>query len=116
MFVVLPLSSSSRMADSVVRATGLIYRNVLRKFIYVIVLLTTVSFGAYSYGIIGAAIGVTFSYVFNYSIMLLLVKSIFNKSPKEIFMKPILSGLKLSLVVLAPIFLFTTILNGWEHD
>lgn len=115
MFVVLPFSSSGRMADSVVRATGLIYRNVIRKFIYVLVLITTVSIGAYFYGIIGAAIGVTFSYFFNYTIMLILVKNIFHKTPKEIFMKPILAGLQLSAITLIFIVIFTTILQGWQH-
>lgn len=116
MFIVLPFSSSGRMADSVVRATGLIYKNVIRKFIYVIVLIITVSTGAYFYGIIGAAIGVTFSYFFNYGIMLILVKSIFKKRPKEIFVKPILSGLKLALITLTIVLVFTTLLHAWGHE
>ncbi len=115
MFVVLPFSSSGRMADSVVRATGLIYKNVIRKFIYVLVLITTVSIGAYYYGVTGAAIGVSFSYLFNYSIMLILVKSIFNKSPKEIFIKPVLYGIRLSLIILGPTVLYTTLLQAWQH-
>lgn len=100
MFLVLPFSSSGRMADSVVRAKGLIYKNVYRKALYTVVLITAVSLGAYYYGLIGAAIGVTFSYFFNYVIMLILVKSIFKRNLKEIFIKPILSGLLLTLLLI----------------
>jgi len=116
MFLVLPLSSSGRMADSVVRATGLIYKNVIRKFLYVLVLITSVAIGGSIYGLIGAAVAVTFSYLFNYVLMLVLVKQIFNKSPNEIFIKPIWAGLKLTLLVLVPIVVFTTLLNAWEHE
>lgn len=112
MFVVLPFSSSGRMADSVVRAKGLIYKNVYRKGLYTIVLITTVSLGAYFYGLIGAAVGVTFSFLFNYSIMLILVKSIFKKSIKEIFMKPVLSGLIISLILL-PIILLSIFITQY---
>lgn len=111
MFVVLPFSASGRMADSVVRATGLIYKNVVRKFIYVLVLITTVSIGAYKYGLIGAAIGVTFSYFFNYAIMLILVKSIFKKRIKEIFMKPVLAGFTLSLILVPLIIISSFVTN-----
>src|SRR5690606_34289468 len=38
MFGILPFSISSRMADSVIRAKGYIYKNVIRKYIYVLVL------------------------------------------------------------------------------
>lgn len=114
MFVVLPFSSSGRMADSVIRAKGLIYKNVVRKFIYVLVLITTVSIGAFKYGLTGAAIGVTFSHLFNYIIMLILVEKVFNKRAKEIFLLPILSGLKLLLLVLIQLMLFSFLLKQFE--
>lgn len=100
MFILLPFSSSSKMADSVIRAKGLIYKNVYRKALYTIVLITTVYFGAKFYGLKGAATGVTISYFFNYILMLLLIKRIFKRSIKEIFMKPIVSGLRLTLILL----------------
>lgn len=115
MFIVLPFSSSGRMADSVIRAKGLVYQNAVRKFIYVVFLITSISIGAYFYGIVGAAIAVTASYFFNYTLMLFLVRRIFNKSMHEIFLKPILSGVYLLGIVLAFVILFTTILNNWEH-
>jgi O-antigen/teichoic acid export membrane protein len=111
MFVVLPFSSSGRMADSVIRAKGLVYKNVLRKFIYVIFLLTTVSFGAYCFGIVGASIAVSFSFLFNYVIMLFLVKKIFNKSILEIFFLPVFEGIKISFIVFILIFILSKILN-----
>ncbi|MDY0133177.1 MAG: lipopolysaccharide biosynthesis protein [Desulforegulaceae bacterium] len=112
MFIVLPFSSSSRMADSVIRAKGLVYKNSLRKFIYVIFLLVTVSIGAYYFGIVGASIAVSISFLFNYTIMLVLVKRIFNKGIREIFFSPVFAGLKISLVILIIIYIFSKILNG----
>lgn len=111
MFVVLPFSSSGRMADSVVRAKGMVYKNVYRKAIYTVVLVTCVALGGYYYGLIGAAIGVMFSYLFNYMIMLILVKSIFEKNIKEIFYQPIVSGLIITLVLL-PIILLSVFISS----
>ena len=100
MFVVLPFSSSGRMADSVIRATGLVYRNAFRKLLFVIVLLISTSYGGYKFGLNGAAVGVLISFLFNYVIILFLVRGIFKKSIVEIFLAPILAGLKLTLVML----------------
>ncbi|HQK68451.1 MAG TPA: lipopolysaccharide biosynthesis protein [Bacteroidales bacterium] len=113
MFIVLAFSSSGRMADSVIRATGMIYKNVYRKYLYVIVLIISATFGGYKFGLAGAAAGVTFSYLFNYILMLFLVKNIFKKSIGEIFLSPILSGLKLTLILLFILLAITTILNLW---
>ena len=95
MFAVLPFSISSRMADSVVRAKGYIYKNVMRKYIYVTVLLTSTLILGYYYGIVGAAIGITVSYLFNYTLMIVLVKKIFDRSIKDIFYRPLKEALVL---------------------
>ena len=114
MFVVLTFSSSGRMADSVVRAKGLIYKNAFRKFLYVIVLLISTTYGGYKFGLIGAAVGVTISSLFNYITMLFLVRNIFKKSIIEIFLFPILAGLKLTLILVLMLVFVTTILNLWN--
>ncbi|SLM28700.1 membrane hypothetical protein [Desulfamplus magnetovallimortis] len=116
MFVVIPFSSSGRMADSVIRAKGLIYKNVARKFIYVAVLISTTSLGAYFFGVIGAAIAVTFSFVFNYIIMLFLVKNIFKKSIKEIFFLPVKTGFNLSVMLVPFTALNSIILKNFIHQ
>jgi len=113
MFLVLPFSSSGRMADSVIRAKGLIYKNVVRKYIYVTVLICTTTLGAYFYGVIGAAIAVTFSMLFNYIIMLFLVKRVFKKPITEIFLKPVIEGVKLTTFVLIIIAILNTLFNNW---
>lgn len=112
MFVVLPFSSSGRMADSVVRARGLVYKNVYRKSLFTVVLVSTASFGAYYYGLIGAAIGVSFSYLFNYAIMLILVRNIFKRGIMEIFMRPVMAGLLLSLLLL-PIIIVSLFISSY---
>jgi O-antigen/teichoic acid export membrane protein len=100
MFAILPFSISSRMADSVIRAKGYIYKNVIRKYIYVVVLLTSTIILGYYYGIVGAAIGVTGSHLFNYLLMIFLVKSIFKKKIKEIFYNPLKEAFLLSLYLI----------------
>src|SRR5690606_31715252 len=99
MFLVLPFSISNKMADSAIRAKGLIYKNVIRKCIYVVVLLLSTFLLGYFYGIIGAAIAVTGSYIFNYFLMINLVRRIFKKSFKEVFYTPLKDALKLTFVI-----------------
>ena len=113
MFSVIPFSSSGRMADSVIRSKGLIYKNVVRKFIYVIMLTSSVFVSGYYYGIIGAAIAVTFSFIFNFILMVFLVKKIFKKSISEVFLIPFIEGLKLSGIVFILILIISTLTNGW---
>jgi len=113
MFAVLPFASSGRMADSVIRAKGLIYNNAIRKYIYVIILITATSLGAINYGVIGAAVGVSFSYFFDYIIMLYLVKNTFKKNRRDIFIAPALSGIKLSGFILLLLIIFTTLFGSW---
>lgn len=114
MFIALPLSISVRMADSVIRAKGLVYKNAGRKLLYVIVLLLGAGFGAYHYGLIGAAIGVTISYLFNYATMLFLVRKVFNKKLTEIYFEPLMSGVKLMLILSIIVISSSTILNLWN--
>src|SRR5690606_263687 len=99
MFLVLPFSISNKMADSAIRAKGLIYKNVIRKCIYIVILLLSTFILGYFYGIIGAAIAVTGSYIFNYFLMINLVQRIFKKSFKEIFYAPLKDAIKLTSVI-----------------
>ena len=101
------------MADSVIRAKGLIYKNVARKYIYVVVLIISTTLGAYFYGVVGAAIAVTFSSLFNYIIMLFLVKRIFRKPITEIFLKPVIEGAKLTTILMIIIAILNTVFNNW---
>lgn len=114
MLIMLPFSTSGRMADSVIRARGLVYKNVKRKFLYNCVLFTSVFTGARYFGLPGAAAAVTFSCLFNYCIMLFLVQKIFDKRPVEIFLKPILAGVRLGAVTLGLTVLLMLSLHGWQ--
>jgi len=114
MFVVLPFSISGRMADSVIRAKGYIYKNVVRKYVYVLVLLFSVSTGAYFWGLKGAAIGVTGSYLINYVIMVYLVMKIFKKSFLEIFLEPLKEAVILSVAASTIFIIYNIIFNQWD--
>ncbi|MFA7686571.1 MAG: lipopolysaccharide biosynthesis protein [Moheibacter sp.] len=113
MFVILPFSISSQMADSVIRAKGYIYKNVVRKYIYVTILLSSTILLGYFYGIVGAAIGVTVSHLLNYLLMIILVKKIFDKSVREIFYNPLKEASLLSIYLscfLGINYIFTNLL------
>lgn len=99
MFVMLPFSISSRMADTVVRSLGYIYLNVKRKYTYVLILVTSVGLGGYYHGIVGAAVGYTFSYLMNYILMVFLVKRILNKTFSEIFIKPLSEAFMMTFII-----------------
>ncbi len=113
MFVVLPLSNAGRMADSIIRAKGLVYKNVTRKYIFTALIITLSSTLGYFYGIVGAAIGISASYFVNYIMMIVLVRNVFNKSFKEIFAIPLLTGLKLGLFIAASIISYKTAFQLW---
>lgn len=115
MAIVLPFSNAGRLADSIVRAKGLVYRNVSRKYIFtVLVLVTTITLGLF-YGVIGAALGITISYFVNYLMMLILVNNIVNESIVEIIYKPLKTGMKLGFVVCVSILLYKYALGLWEN-
>ncbi len=116
MFIILPFTASGRMADSVIRATGMIYKNVRRKFLFILVLFTTVLTGAYFYGVAGASAGVTFSYLFDYGIMLSLVQNIFKKKTKDIFLRPVVEGIKLSVLVMTITLLLSVGFYNWLNE
>ena len=113
MFGILALSISGRMADSVVRSKGLIYLNVKRKYAYVIVLMISLFLGSYYFGVLGAALAVLISQFINYVFIILLVKQIFNKSFKTIFIEPLKSAFLLSFVVLVLCVIYKSILGLW---
>lgn len=117
MFVVLPFSNSGRMADSIIRAKGLVYKNVVRKYAFTAIILTLSLVLGYFYGIIGAAIGVSVSYFINYLMMIVLVNRVFNRAIKEVFVEPLVTGFKLGFSMLVLIFTYKAIFGFfWEID
>lgn len=99
MFVVLPFSISNRLGDSVIRATGHIYKNVWRKLLYVIILIIFVITGGNYYGLAGAAAGVTLSLFFNYLMTIYLVKQIFKVDVVCLFIHTLSNGLLIALTI-----------------
>lgn len=116
MFISLPFNSSASLADSVARAKGYVYRNALRKFIFTIVLIPSVAISAKYYGLLGAAIAVTVSYIFNYFIMLFLVESIFRKGIIRTFFYPTFASYKFTLIVCLLVLIPTVFLDNWSHN
>jgi len=106
MFLILTFSNSGSMTDSIIRAKGLIYKNVSRKYIFTVIIIILSGTLGYFYGINGAAVGIVVSHIINYLMMIILVKNVFGGSVKEYFYQPLVEGLKLGGYIGILIFTF----------
>lgn len=113
MFLVLTFSNSGKMTDTVIRAQGLIYKNVTRKYIFMVIILVLSGVLGYLYGINGAAVGIVISHFINYVMMIVLVKNVFKGSIGEYFLKPFKEGLRLGLYLGFLIFGYKYLFNLW---
>tara|TARA_Y100000991_G_scaffold215495_1_gene206142 strand:- start:519 stop:1994 length:1476 start_codon:yes stop_codon:yes gene_type:complete len=100
MAAALPFAMSTRMTDALVRAKGLVYKNVTRKYAFVMVLIASSIAGAYYFGVVGVAVAVFISQIFNYLTMVLLVKKLFGNGFIDTFLRPLMEGAKLAAFVL----------------
>lgn len=114
MFLALTFSNSGKMTDAVIRAKGLIYKNVTRKYIYTALTIILSGYLGYLYGINGAAVGIVLSYFINYLMMIVLVKNVFKGSMKEYFFEPLMSGIRLGVYVAILIIGFKSLFNLWQ--
>jgi PST family polysaccharide transporter len=113
MLLILTFSNSGKMTDAVIRAQGLIYKNVTRKYIFTVIIIILSGTLGYLYGINGAAVGIVISHFINYLMMIVLVKNVFKGTIGEYFLKPLLSGLKLGLYLGILIFTYKYVFNLW---
>jgi O-antigen/teichoic acid export membrane protein len=113
MFLVLTFSNSGKMTDAVIRAKGLIYKNVTRKYIFTVIIIVLSGALGYLYGINGAAVGIVISHFINYLMMIVLVKNVFEGSIKEYFYQPFIEGLRLGLYLGVLIFGYKYLFNLW---
>ena len=113
MFLILTFSNSGKMTDTVIRAQGLIYKNVTRKYIFTVIILILSGVLGYLYGINGAAIGIVISHFINYVMMIVLVKNVFKGSLREYFFNPFKEGLKLGSYLAILILAYKYFFNLW---
>ncbi|MFD2587068.1 lipopolysaccharide biosynthesis protein [Croceitalea marina] len=113
MFLILTFSNSGKMTDAVIRAQGLIYKNVTRKYIFTVIIIVLSGTLGYLYGIKGAAVGIVISHFINYFMMIVLVKNVFEGSIGEYFYKPFKEGLRLGLYIGILILAYKYIFNLW---
>lgn len=113
MFMIIPFSNSGRMADSIIRAKGLIYKNVKRKYVFTFILIVLSSGLAHQYGINGAAVGIVVSYIINYFMMIVLIKKIFPLQALHLFWRPFFQGCKLSFYLGLLIVLYKEAFSLW---
>ncbi|WP_350288795.1 lipopolysaccharide biosynthesis protein [uncultured Croceitalea sp.] len=114
MLLILTFSNSGKMTDAVIRAQGLIYKNVIRKYIFTAIIIVLSGALGYLYGINGAAVGIVISHFINYLMMIVLVKNVFKGSIGEYFLKPFKEGLRLGLYLGVLIFGYKYLFNLWE--
>lgn len=113
MLLILTFSNSGKMTDAVIRAQGLIYKNVSRKYIFTVIIIVLSGALGYYYGINGAAVGIVISHFINYIMMIVLVKNVFKGSIREYFYQPLVAGLKLGLYLGVLIFAYKYVFNLW---
>lgn len=113
LFVVMPIALSGRITDSVIRAKGLIYKNVSRKYVYAVLVVCSATSLGYYYGLVGAAIGVLLSGVVNYLMMLRLVGRIFPGRIRGIFWHPLLVGFGIAISVCVLSVMSMLLFGGW---
>lgn len=113
MFLVLTFSNSGSMTDSIIRAKGLIYKNVSRKYIFTVIIIILSGTLGYFFGINGAAVGIVISHIINYLMMIFLVKNIFDGSIKEYFYQPLVAGLRIGLYLAILILGYKWLFNLW---
>jgi PST family polysaccharide transporter len=111
MFLILTFSNAGKTTDEVIKAKGLVYKNVTRKYIFTAIILVLSGILGYFYGIIGAAIGIVISHFINYVMMIVLVKNVFKGSIGEYFYRPLAEGLKLGLYLGILIFAYKYVFN-----
>ncbi|WP_421802930.1 lipopolysaccharide biosynthesis protein [Flagellimonas sp.] len=114
MFLILTFSNAGKTTDEVIKAKGLVYKNVTRKYIFTAIILVLSGILGYFYGIIGAAIGIVISHFINYVMMIVLVKNVFGGSIGEYFYRPLVEGLKLGLYLGILIFAYKYLFNLLE--
>lgn len=114
MFLILTFSNAGKTTDEVIKAKGLVYKNVTRKYIFTVIILVLSGILGYFYGIIGAAIGIVISHFINYVMMIVLVKNIFKGSIGEYFYRPLGEGLRLGLYLGILIFAYKYSFNLLE--
>ncbi len=113
MFFILTFSNAGKTTDEVIKAKGLVYKNVTRKYIFTVIILVLSGVLGYLYGINGAAVGIVISHFINYVMMIVLVKNVFRGSIGEYFYQPLVAGLKLGLYLGILIFAYKYIFNLW---
>jgi O-antigen/teichoic acid export membrane protein len=107
LFLSLPFRISVMMCDSVVRAKGKVYKAAYRKFLYTLVLFSSVWIASI-WGIIGICLATSAAAIFNYFNMVWLIRKLFH-TDYEIFFDPFIEPLKLVFIVLlltAPVYFF----------
>ncbi|WP_435625426.1 lipopolysaccharide biosynthesis protein [Flagellimonas sp.] len=111
MFLILTFSNAGKTTDEVIKAKGLVYKNVTRKYIFTAIILVLSGVLGYFYGINGAAVGIVISHFINYVMMIVLVKNVFKGSIGEYFYQPLVAGLKLGLYLGILIFAYKYAFN-----
>ena len=69
MFLILTFSNAGKTTDEVIKAKGLVYKNVTRKYIFTVIIIVLSGILGYLFGINGAAVGIVISHFINYSMM-----------------------------------------------
>ena len=107
LFISLPFRITTKVADALMRAKQLVFRNAGRKFQYTIVLCVGIYIGWLfdKNGLTGISTAVTLAAVFNYVAMLITIKKrVFPEGWQKMILHPFKNGLWLSVVFVLPAY------------
>jgi O-antigen/teichoic acid export membrane protein len=118
LFISLPFRVSVRDSDALMRVKRMLYKNVYRKFQYLVLLCIAIYLGAHyapALGIpalVGITAGITITTIQNYfSVLLTIHRRLFPERWKEIILRPFYSGALLTLYTVVPAFLIYLAIN-----
>jgi O-antigen/teichoic acid export membrane protein len=107
LFLSLPFRITTKVADALMRAKQLVFRNAGRKFQYVVVLCIGIYVGWLfdKEGLVGISTAVTLAAVFNYVAMLLTIKKrVFPKGWEKMILMPFKNGCMLAIAFVLPAY------------
>ncbi len=104
LFLVIPFSASNQIADTLIRSLGMVYKNVIRKSLFIFGLVTSILIGLKFGGLTGVAIGIVLSFIINFITMLILISRILSIRISDILFPPVISGIKTSSLLFFLLF------------
>lgn len=116
LFISLPFRITTKVADVLMRAKNLVFKNANRKLQYIIVLCAGIVLFS-KWGIVGITAAVTGAAIFNYVFMLITIKNhVFKSGWKKLIISPFKDGAVIALISVLPSWGLYWVLNQFIKE